>query len=91
MYGDFDPIDNILIEYNLFNTDGGYCTYGGSAGVASGKPYPHGTNVRYLNNRFGKVYYSSCGDVGPVAAWEYNSGNVWSGNAWADGSGAVNP
>lgn len=91
MYGDFDPVDNILVQNNLFNTDGSYCTYAGSAGVASGKPYPHGTNVRYVDNRFGKKYYSGCGDNGPVAAWENNSGNVWSGNAWADGSGAVNP
>lgn len=91
MYGDFDPVDDVLVQNNLFNTDGSFCTYAGSAGVASGKAYPHGTNIRYLNNRFGKKYYSSCGDAGPVAAWEANSGNVWSGNAWADGSGAVNP
>lgn len=91
MYGDFDPIDNILVQNNLFNTDGSYCTYAGSTGVSSGKPFPHGTNVRYIDNRFGKKYYSTCGDAGPVAAWEYNSGNVWSGNSWADGSGGVNP
>lgn len=91
MYGDFDPVDNVLVEKNLFNTDGGFCTYAGSTGESSGKAYPHGTNIRYIDNRFGKKYYSTCGDVGPVAAWEYNAGNVWTGNAWADGSGTITP
>lgn len=91
MYGDFDPVDNILVQNNLFNTDGSFCTYAGSAGVASGKAYPSGTNIRYIDNRFGKKYYNTCGDLGPVTAWEYNSGNVWTGNAWQDGSGAIVP
>ncbi|HYH75045.1 MAG TPA: hypothetical protein VD735_03715, partial [Candidatus Saccharimonadales bacterium] len=91
MYGDFDPIDDVLVERNLLNTDGSYCTYAGSTGTASGKAYPHGTNVRYVDNRFGKKYYNTCGDNGPAAAWEYNSGNVWSGNTWLDGSGAITP
>jgi hypothetical protein len=88
LYGDFGQVDDVLIEANLFNTTGSYCTYAGSI---RSKPYPNGTNIRYLNNRFGKVYHPQCGIYGPVASWAYNSGNVWSGNGWADGSGAVDP
>ncbi len=94
MYGDFDPVDNNVIQNNLFD-GGAYCLYGGSTGTSSGKPYPHGTNIKILDNHFGKKYPSAngrtCGWYGPVAAWEANAGNVWSGNVWDDGSGAVNP
>lgn len=95
MYGDFDPVDNNVIKNNLFD-GGSYCLYGGSTGESSGKKYPHGTNIKILDNRFGKKYPSEggpsrCGWYGPVAAWENNAGNVWSGNAWEDGSGSVNP
>ncbi|MEH1125121.1 hypothetical protein [Micromonospora sp. CPCC 206061] len=88
LYGDFEPINNALIERNLLNTDGGYCTYGGST---SAKPYPIGTNIRYINNLFGKKYGPKCGYYGPVATFEFHDGNVWSGNAWQDGSGPVKP
>lgn len=87
-YGDFAPIQNVLVQNNLMNTTGSYCTYGGSV---SGKPYPVASNIRYIDNRFGKVYHPSCGIYGPVATWSYANGNVWSGNTWADGSGTVSP
>ncbi|PRY32044.1 hypothetical protein [Pseudosporangium ferrugineum] len=88
LYGDFAPIDGALIEKNLFNTDGGYCTYGGST---SAKPYPIGTNIRYVDNRFGKKYGPKCGYYGPVATFEMHAGNEWRGNTWQDGSGEVKP
>jgi hypothetical protein len=88
LYGDFSPINNVLVQNNLFNTNGAYCTYGGST---SAKPYPRGTNIRYLDNLFGKKYNRGCGLYGPVAAWEYYDGDVWSGNRWQDGSGTVDP
>lgn len=88
LYGDFEPINNALIERNLFNTNGGYCTYGGST---SAKPFPIGTNIRYVNNLFGKKFGPKCGYYGPVATFEFHAGNVWSGNAWQDGSGPVKP
>jgi hypothetical protein len=91
LYGDFGPIDNVTIERNLFNTSGSYCTYAGSTGLESGKPYPHGTNIRYRDNMFGKKFMPQCGIYGPVTSWENNAGNVWTGNAWQDGSGSVNP
>ncbi|MGN9910412.1 hypothetical protein ACTMTJ_22925 [Phytohabitans sp. LJ34] len=88
LYGDFEPIKNALIERNLFNTNGGYCTYGGST---SAKPFPIGTDIRYVNNLFGKKYGPKCGYYGPVATFEFHQGNVWSGNSWQDGSGPVKP
>lgn len=87
MYGDFDPISNALIENNLLN-GGGFCTYAGSV---PGKPYPVGTSIRYINNHFGRTYFSNCGFYGPYAAFDRNgAGNVWSGNVWADTGQPVN-
>ena len=80
---DEPTLNNVLVQNNLFDTAGGYCTYGGG---------PQGTNIRYLDNRFGKKYNSTCGLFGAVSAfYSGNSGNVWTGNAWLDGSGSVNP
>lgn len=88
LYGDFAPIDDVLIQHNLLNTYGSYCTYAGSV---EGKAYPVGTNIRYLDNRFGKKFRPDCGAYGPVASWLDGDGNVWRGNEWADGSGPVKP
>jgi hypothetical protein len=89
LYGDFAPVDDVLIQRNLFNTTGSYCTYGGSV---SSKPYPVGTNIRYLDNRFGTKYHPTCGIYGPVTSWDGGGdGNEWKGNQWQDGSGAVKP
>jgi hypothetical protein len=87
-YGDFAPVKNVVVKNNLLNTTGSYCTYAGSV---SGKAYPSASNIQYLDNRFGKTYNSRCGIYGPVTAWSGGSGNLWSGNAWSDGSGPVNP
>lgn len=89
LYGDFEQINDWLIEKNLFTTSsGGYCTHAGSD---ADKPFPNATNVRYIDNHFSKQYNAQCGVFGPVTSWAFNTGNVWSGNVWADGSGAVNP
>lgn len=87
MYGDFAPIDDYEFRNNLFNTQDGYCVYGGSA---ASKPFPHATNVRYVDNLFGKKFGPKCGYYGPVSSFEPgNQGNLWSGNRWQDGSGEV--
>lgn len=80
---DEPTLNNVLVQNNLFDTAGGFCTYGGG---------PQGTNIRYINNLFGKKYSSSCGIYGPVSAfYSGNAGNAWTGNAWLDGSGAISP
>lgn len=83
MYGDFNPVNDVLVQDNKFDTTGSYCVYAGSA---AGKPYPNGTNIRYLNNTFVKGSTGHCGIYGPVAAWAANAGNVWTGNVYDDGS-----
>jgi hypothetical protein len=87
-YGDFAPVTDVLVQNNLFNTNGAYCTFAGST---TAKPFPRGTQIRYIDNLFGKKYNKGCGLYGPVATWEYYEGNVWSGNRWEDGSGTVLP
>lgn len=78
---DEPTLDDVLVQNNLFNTVGGYCVYGGGA---------DGTRIRFIDNRWGKKYHPRCGGYGPVAAFHPgNTGNVWSGNAWQDGSGPV--
>ncbi len=80
---DEPTLNDVLVQNNLFNAIDGYCTYGGG---------PQGTNIRYIDNLFGKKFHSGCGSYGPVTAfYSGNTGNVWSGNAWQDGSGAVKP
>lgn len=84
-YIDFGSIDNMLVERNLINSDG-YCV---KAGINQGDaPYPNSTNVRYLNNTFGRKYWPECGYYGPVSNWQAGPGNVFSGNVWGDGAAA---
>lgn len=89
MYGDFSPVEDVLVEGNLFNTSGSYCVYGGSV---EGKPYPVGADIRILNNHFGREHHEQCGIYGPVAAWDGSvEGNLWEGNVWADTGEPVEP
>lgn len=81
LYPDFGPVDDVLVRNNLFNAHGHYCVYGGW----------EATNVRFIDNRFGKMFAPTCGRSGPVEFFQYNEGNVWRGNEWQDGSGEVLP
>lgn len=89
-YGDFGPVQNNVIDNNLFNTTtGGYCAYGGSS---PGKPYSSGTkNVVFTNNVFVRGSNGKCGKYGPITSFDSSlPGNVWTGNVWSDG-GVVPP
>lgn len=81
LYGDFAPIDDVLVEGNLLNTTGSYTVYAGSV---SSKPFPDGSNIRFIGNRFGRKFHPTGGRHGPVASWEPGRGNEWSGNVWDD-------
>lgn len=71
-------VDNILVQNNQFNTKGHFCVYTG--GLDS-------TGVKFIDNRFGQKYFSTCGYTGPAFSWyPNNEGYVWSGNVWPDGS-----
>lgn len=79
LYGDFNPITDVLAEGNLFN-GGGFCVYGGSV---AGKAYPVASNVRFHDNAFGRSVFAGCGYYGPVNSWG-GSSSEWTGNVWAD-------
>lgn len=79
---------NTLVQGNLFN-GGGYCVYAG--GESKGNAARPSSNVRFLDNTFGKSQYAKCGYYGPVTAYDASgSGNQWVNNRWADG-GTVPP
>jgi hypothetical protein len=81
MYGDFTEVRDVLVEGNLFNTSGSYCVYGGSL---EGKAHPEGTEIRFVDNVFGREYQPDCGIYGPVTAFDPTAeGNLWEGNTWA--------
>jgi len=79
-YGDFAPIENLVIEHNLLATTGSYCMYGGSL---PSKPYPDGSNIKIINNRFSREFGPNCGQFGTLSGWEGGvRGNESSGNVW---------
>ncbi len=84
MYQDFGINDDWLVDNNLLN-GGGYCMYpGGSNGKFN-------TNLRVINNHFGKKFYPSCGYFGASIHWDGRPDQLWSGNVWDDGSGTLTP
>lgn len=92
LFGDFDPISNVVINNNLFKANNksiSYCLNGGS-NADNGKPYS-ATGVKVTNNVFERGANSKCGVYGPVTSYSSTaSGNTWSGNTWNDGS-TLNP
>lgn len=94
MFGDFDPLANITVNKNLFESSsrayGGvpYCFNGSNP--TPDKPYPYATNEVVTNNVFQRggppaTRKHTCGLYGPVFAWTNGRSNVWSGNVWDDG------
>lgn len=78
-YGDFTPVNDVVVDGNLFNTAGSYCSY---EGTLSGKAYPNATNIKWTNNHYGTQFHPTCGIYGPADGWGSQGGNVWSGNVW---------
>ncbi len=80
MYGDFAPVDGMLVQHNLLATTGSYCAYGGSL---SAKPYPNGSKVRFLDNHFSTRFSTRCGRYGHISGFADGvRGNEWRGNVW---------
>lgn len=89
-YGDFAPVEDMLVQNNLLMAStGGTCAYGGSSG---GKPYSDdANNIRFLDNVFQRGRTGKCGYWAPIVDFDRTApGNVWSGNVWEDG-GIVTP
>jgi hypothetical protein len=104
-YGDFDPVRNITIERNFLigssnegnaiSTDrdrqAGYCL---NPGYYPGKPNPRPTNVKVVDNVFGRGDSGKCGVFGPTNSLNKEgdpAGNVWQGNRYEDGTVIARP
>jgi hypothetical protein len=84
-YGDFAPIQDNLIEGNIFlGGTSSFCAFGGSS---RDKPYSNDArDIRFLNNVFVRGETGKCGILAPIEAFDSNApGNVWEGNTWEDG------
>ena len=75
--------DGTLDVENSLLGGGDYCLYGGDGKGATPKT---GTET-ILNNRFARLFFSSCGQFGPDAYTP--SGVKWSGNVWDDSNQAI--
>jgi hypothetical protein len=80
-------VSNVVVDNNLLNTEGSYCSY---EGTLSQKKYPTATNIRWTNNHYGRRFHPKCGIYGPSTGWGNQGGNVWSGNVW-DGTTTLIP
>lgn len=84
-YGDFQPVQNNLIEGNLFlSGTASFCAFGGSS---RDKPFSdQARDIRFIRNVFVRDGTGSCGIHAPIEAFDSNApGNVWEGNVWNDG------
>lgn len=85
-YGDFSPIQDNLIEGNLFQSGtASFCAFGGST---RGKPFSdEARDIRFINNVFQRDEAGSCGIHAPIEAFDPDApGNLWEGNVWDDGT-----
>ncbi|HSX34116.1 MAG TPA: DUF4082 domain-containing protein [Candidatus Saccharimonadales bacterium] len=90
LYGDFEAIQNITIDGNLFtaNQDAGYCL---AAGYNASKTYgPGANNVSVINNTFQKGTTGFCAGFGVATDYKIGGtpapGNVWTNNHYDDGT-----
>src|SRR6266545_3627010 len=87
MYGDFEPVANVLVQGNLFvanPTGAAFCSYGGSS---AGKPYSGAAHdIRFVGNVFQRGSNGKCAAYGPIDSFDpTRPGNLWSQNVWDSG------
>jgi hypothetical protein len=90
-YGDWAPVQNNLIEGNLFQPgSSSYCAYGGST---KQKPFSSGTrDIRFIGNVFERGHTGTCGTYGPIGSFDPSRpGNAWRDNVWDDGTPIPTP
>lgn len=87
LFGDFEPVRDVLVEDNWFSANDSsvsYCAYGGNE---PGKPFPQATGVVFRDNVFERGANGTCGVYGPVTSFGAGAaGNDWTGNTWDDGA-----
>jgi hypothetical protein len=89
IFGDFDPLNDITFDDNLFVAGpGAYCLY---AGNDPGKPYgANPTAIVVKNNVFQRGSNGKCATYGPFTSYKAGSGNSFTGNTWDNGA-VLNP
>jgi hypothetical protein len=88
MYGDFAPVEDVLIQHNLLATSGHYCIYGGSF---ENNPYPEASNIRILDNHFSTSLAENCGISAMIVGFDDGiRGNEYRGNVWHENGQPAN-
>lgn len=82
-----DPVHDVTVEDNYL-AGGAYSLYGGVT-----DNYPHGSyNIVVRDNVFSRRFFPHGGFYAPDSSFDPSGrGNVWSGNVWEFGQGAVLP
>ena len=87
LFGDFEPISDVLVEDNLLKANDSSVPYCAFLGHAPGKAHPVATGVVVTGNVFERGTNDLCGVYGPVTSYQADAeGNVWRDNAWDDGT-----
>ncbi len=90
LFGDFEPISDVLVEDNLLKANDSSVPYCAFLGHAPGKAYPVATGVVVTGNVFERGTNDLCGVYGPVTSYQADAeGNVWRDNTWDDGTELV--
>ncbi len=94
LFGDFAPVENILIDGNLFLESPG-ATYCLNLGYNAFKPFgPDASNVDVTNNTVQRGANGKCASVAVGTDYMIGGipapGNSWTNNSWDDGT-LVNP
>ena len=81
-YGGGGANGTLDVENSLL-AGGDYCLYGGQGNAGTN----HTGTETIVNNRFARLFFSTCGQFGPDAYMP--SGVKWSGNVWDDNNQAI--
>lgn len=79
-WSDFPALDNVLVENNYLESDGGYALY---AGACVKKNHPYAKHMVVRGNVFGRGEQRHSGVYGPATAFNRDEPtNEWESNTW---------